>query len=171
MRQPNKNILLSVSFVLILVIAYLFSFSNTLETKEELEELKQQIKQTSALSYNKASLHQKEAYLDSVISHTKTGKGSLQNNLLNTLNKYSEDLDYKIIDFKEPHLYTSQDSRKITSLEFTLEGRYKSLEQILYKLEKEYIYGSVSHLSFEKKKDYRTNRKYLQAVVLIRNLI
>lgn len=109
-------------------------------------------------------------YWDSIISNSRNESTSLQNNLLNILNKYSQEHSFKIITFKEPHLGVTPDSTHITSFQFTLEGKYKDLESVLYKLENEHSLGSLSHISFEKKKDYRLNNFFLQCSVIVQNV-
>lgn len=168
MNQSIKNILLVVGFFLVLLAAYQFSFSRTIEIKNKLTDLEIQVKQASASVRNIAILEEKEKNLDSLISNNKIGYTSPQNRLLQALNDYSQKSYFKIISFKEPHVTTLHgDQNKISSFQFVLEGEYKALEQLLFLLETEHNFGSLSHLSFEIKKDYRLNKNFLQCSVLI----
>lgn len=163
--------MLVLGFFLVLGIAYQYSFSRTIQIKEELEDLQEQISMNSHPLSSLASLEEKETKLDSIISRNILGSTSLQNNLLKVLNEFSEDISYKVISFKEPHVNILKNSTnsRITSYQFVLEGDYKNLERILYLLEKDYSFGSFSHINFERKKDYRLNRNYLQCSVVIQN--
>lgn len=170
MKQTTKNSILIIGFLLAVLFAYQFSFSKTLETKSRLDSLKLQIDQSKLGSQNILGLRSKETYLDSIIENNRNESTSLQNNLLNILNKNSLEYSFKIINFKEPHFGVSPDSTHITSFQFTLEGKYKDLEELLYKLENEHSLGSLSHISFEKKKDYRLNKTFLQCSMILQNV-
>lgn len=171
MKQSNKNLLLIVGFIVILGIAYQYSFSKTIQVKEELEDLQLQVYKNSYSLDKQAILEKKENYLDSIIIKNRLGGSSLQNNLLKVLNDFSRDLSYRIISFKEPHVQQSKDGTgTVTSFQFVLEGEYKDLEEILYKLEKDYSFGSFSHINFERKKNYRLNKNFLQCSVVVQNV-
>lgn len=168
MKQSTKNVLLIAGFFLILVVAYQYSFSKTLEIKRELDELNMQVAQNSGSVPNINSLKGKEIYLDSIIAKNRTEDTSLQNSLLKALNEHSELWSYKIISFKEPHVQIAENGQnKITSFQFVLQGEYKNLEEILYKLENDYSFGSLSNINLERKKDYRLNKNFLQCDILI----
>ena len=168
MTQSSKNILMVTGFFLVLLLAYRYSFSKTLEVKNELKDLKTQVEQSSGAPQNMDLLEEKEKHLDSLISGNRIGYTSPQNRLLQVLNDYSQKITFKIIRFKEPHVAISQgDENKITSFQFVLEGEYKALEKLLFLLETEHNFGSFSHVSFETKKDYRLNRNFLQCSVVV----
>lgn len=170
MKQSTKNLLLVAGFMMAIIVAYQYSFSKTIETRDRLEALKSQIANNSQTSINRMNLEAKEIYLDSIINKNRAGNSSLQNNLLKVLNHYSEKYSYKIISFEEPHVQVFQDSSDITSFQFTLEGEYINLEKLLYELESDYSFGALSHINFEKKKDYRNNSNYLQCMVLVQHV-
>lgn len=170
MKQRTKNIFLVTGFVIMLLIAYQYAITNTLEVKTQLEQIQSQIANNAHFSKNRSNIESQEAYLDSIIGQNRNNQSSSQNNLLSVLNRFSEDLSYRIISFKEPHIQILEDSSQITSYNFVLEGNYKNLEQLLYTLENEYSFGSFSHISFQRKKDYRLNREFLHCEVLIRNM-
>ena len=171
MKQSTKNILLIAGFSLILAVAYQYSFSKTFEVKRELNNLRTLVKQNSGSLQNINSLEEKEKYLESVIQENRIGYTSLQNRLLQVLNNHSKENSFKIVSFKEPHVTISQsDEEKNTSFQFALEGEYKALEKILFILETEHNFGSLSHLSFERKKDYRMSKSFLQCSVVVQNI-
>ncbi len=170
MKQGTKNILLLAGFILILILAYNYSFSKTFEVKDRLNELNLQIAENSNRSFNQAELGGRELYLDSIINKGLAGSNSLQNNLLEVLNDYSTKFSFKIISFQQPHIYAFEDKTEITSFQFVLEGKYEALEKTLYELEKNYSFGSLAHISFEKKKNYKLNKVFLQCSVVMQNV-
>lgn len=170
MKQSTKNVVLVAGFFLVLLVAYQYSFSKTFEVKRELHNVKKQVEQSSESLQNLNFLKEKEAHLNSFISDNRFGNNtSLQNDLLKILNDNAGEKSFKIINFKEPHIQKNKNAT-ITSFLFSLEGEYFSIQEVLYKLEKDYSFGSLSHISFERKKDYRLNRNYLQCSVLVQNV-
>jgi hypothetical protein len=142
-----------------------------LEIKKKFEELKMQAAQNSESFQNINYLKGQEMYLDSIIARNRIENNSLQNSLLKILNEHSKEMSYKIISFKEPHVQISESGQsKITSFQFVLEGEYKNLEEILYKLETDYSFGSLANIAFERKQDYRLNRIFLQCSVVVQNV-
>lgn len=170
MKQANKNILLVIIFFLVGSLAYRFSISKTFEIRKQLEDLEMKIQKTEN-HFDSKAMDTRIDYLDSIIARNRNSETSLQNSLLKVLNNKSEAHSYKIIAFKEPHIFTPQGSENsINSYEFILEGNYKNLEQILYILETEYSFGSFAHLNFRKERNYRLNKFYLQGKFLIQNV-
>lgn len=169
MKQGTKNILLLLFFVLLLFLAYQYSFTKTFELKGKLEQLHLQNSPNLQSEINQEDLNERELFLDSIINKNFTGS-SLQNDLLEVLNKNSRDKAFKIITLNEPHSYISEDNSETTSYSFVLEGNYQDLEKVLYKLEKNYSFGNLAHINFEKKKDYRLNKEFLVCSVVVQNV-
>lgn len=169
MKQGTKNILLLLFFILLLFLAYKFSFTKTFELKENLEQLHLQNAYTIQSENNQFDLASRELFLDSIVNKNFTGS-SLQNDLLEVLNTNSKDNAFKIISLNEPHTYVSEDSTETTSYSFVLEGNYQNLEKVLYNLEKNYSFGALAHISFERKKDYRLNKEFLQCNVVVQHV-
>ncbi|PKD18739.1 hypothetical protein APR41_17680 [Salegentibacter salinarum] len=169
MNQKNKNIALIIGLLLIGFLSYEFSISNTLEVVDNLKELDKTINKNTSQPEEISKINKEEIYLDSIIQAKRLGDVSLQNNLLNVLNKYAENVGYKIISFQKPHLLKDGNTT-ITTFGFTLEGDYKSIEKILYILENQYIFGEMTHVNFLKEKDYGKKEEYLQCRVLIQHL-
>lgn len=169
MKQGTKNILLLLFFVLLLFLAYQYSFTKTFELKAKLEQLHLQNSPNLQSETNQYDLNERELFLDSIINKNFSGS-SLQNDLLEVLNKNSKDKSFKIISLNEPHLYISEDNSETTSYRFVLEGNYQDLEKVLYTLEKVYSFGNLAHINFEKKKDYRLNKEFLVCSVLLQNV-
>lgn len=169
MKQQNKNFLLILGFLLLAFMAYKFSILKTLEVREQLTDIKHQINDKSSLVTNYQSLVSREIYLDSLIGSEKL-KISLQNELLETLNNGSRELKFKIMALNEPHNYIYEDKTETTSFQFVMEGPYDGIEKMLYNLENNYSFGTLSHIKFEKKKDFRLNNFFLECKVLMQNV-
>jgi len=168
MTNKNKNILLVIAFVVFLMICHKLALSNTFEQKKQYNALKQQELLFKNSPKRLSLLKQKEVYYDSLLSKYQLVGSSIQNNLLKTINQFAETKNLKVVTFLEPHIVVQNDL-KIKTYEFVVEGDYNKINQLVYQLEQKTKFGEVIHLHFEKKKNFRSGKNYLQAKVLLRS--
>ncbi len=171
MTQRNKNILLIVGLLLMLFFAYRFGFSKTFAISSEVTKLENQKQAYHSASAQLAALTNKEKQLDEILQKNNVEGSSLQNNILKTLNTLSNESGFTIVTFEEPHIFTDEATQKTTTTyNFTIQGDYKSLINVVYSLEQKYSFGNVILVDFEKKKNFRTRKTYLQCNVLLQRL-
>ena len=151
------------------LLCYRFSIRNTLEIRSRYMELSQASHQLQDTPRWYTELKLKEHYYDSLIQGMNLGDTSLQNNLLQVLNRESQKNDLKIVDFSPPHIFTGE-TNSLYTYSFGLDGGYRGMIKTLYSLEQKGNFGEIVHAGFEKKKNYRTNRDYLVVNVLIQQL-
>lgn len=167
MRLNRKNKLLLIGFLIALYICYTFAFSNTISFYKEYHSKKDMITDNNSTPILSQQLHQKEKQLDLLLSHYKiTVSESFQNDLLKQLTIYSDSLSLKIIDFKEPHIL-SEKGYTTTSYIFSLEGSFNGSLALLNKIENNPTLGSIKHLNFTKKRNYKTNVDQLFVEVIM----
>jgi len=169
MTQRSKNIALILAFIVMLIVSYKLSISETVSSYKSVEELRIQAENSKTIGSRFNSLKRQEAYFDSILGANQIKSNSTQNNLLDFLNSQSEKKSFSITTFNEPHIIKN-DLSKISSYSFKLSGSFNDILSVIYSLEQEYNFGKVSHLDFEKKKDYRKNRNYLECFVIIEGL-
>jgi len=168
MNQKNKNILLVFGLVLLVLIAYFFSFSKTIDLNNQLLILEKKKQLYESAPRQLSLLSNKEKNLDQFLQKNNLTGLSLQNNLLEVLNKESVTNDIKIISFNEPHEYKEASKKStVTTYKFELSGSYNSLIKVLHKLEQEYSFGNITHFEFRTKKNYRTRKSELLCTVLL----
>lgn len=171
MTQRTKNTILVVGIVCLFIFAYIFSFSNTLEIGNQLSILKKKERLYQSAPSQLSALNAKEIALDQILKSNNISGNSLQNNLLKMLNSISLANPFKIIDFKNPHITTNKATNSETTVyDFTLEGNYNTLQEVIYLLEQKYSFGNVIHVSFSKEKNYRTGRYSLTTRVLLQHI-
>ena len=168
MTKQQKNKVLLVCFSLALVICYQLAIKNTLQLKKQYNNLAHNAQLFKSAPQQLALLKQKEVYYDSLLTKFQIDGSSIQNNLLKVINSYATHNKLKVVRFLEPHLTTTNDL-VIKTYDFTLEGDYNTINQLLYLLEQKSKFGEVTSLCFETKKNYRTGRFYLQARVLLKS--
>lgn len=168
MTNKLKNIWLITGFIVGLVICYHLAIKKTLLLRSSYNSLSKDELSMKDIPRQLSILKQKEVYYDSVFDKYQLNGGSLQNNLLKTINSYAESNDLKIIDFIEPHMIV-QNGLTVKTYQFGMEGNYNSIIGLIHKLEQETKFGEIINLDFEKKKNFRTGRDYLVANVLIKS--
>ncbi|TCK68068.1 hypothetical protein DFQ05_1853 [Winogradskyella wandonensis] len=168
MTKKQKNIALVVGFFLALIICYQFALSNTLEQRKRYNALQLESKVFENSPKQLSILNQKETYYDSLLEEYQLDDSSLQNNLLKTINTFAEENHIKVINFLEPHI-SQKNELTIKTYQFVLEGDYNSINKLIFKLELDTKFGEIINLHFEKKKNFKTGRFYLQAKVLLRS--
>ncbi|WP_340076420.1 hypothetical protein [Leptobacterium sp. I13] len=113
-----------------------------------------------------ALLNERNAHYNSLLQRYQVTETSLQNNLLKYLNRIAEVHHYKLITFNEPHEFAYEGVTRKT-YRFTVEGAYEAVLKLIYQLEQKTTYGEVIHVSFEKQKNHKTRKEYLQATIAI----
>lgn len=170
MTQRTKNIILVIGVFLALTIAYKLAFSETIILKKRINVLEVKTKSLESNATIAITLEKREQFVDSILRLNNMKGNSVQNNLLEFLNSKSISEGFIISDFQKPHTF-SEKGATTTSYRFKLEGSYSEIEQVLYSLEQDYNFGQVAHIHFEKKRDYRKGKSFLECFVIIESLV
>ncbi|WP_232735101.1 hypothetical protein [Olleya sp. Bg11-27] len=168
MNNKQKNILLLLGFVVLLFTCYQLAINKTIAEKQKFKELSKQVLLFKKAPKQLSLLKQKEAHYDSILTKYQLDGSSIQNNLLKVINSFSDANNLKVVNFLEPHTITQNDLT-IKTYEFVVEGYYNDINQLIYQLEQKTKFGEIINLHFEKKKNFRTDRYYLQARVFVRS--
>lgn len=167
MKLNRKNKLLLLGFIIALYICYAFAISNTLDVYKEFT-IKNEV-----LIHNKSTpelanqLLQKEKQLDKLlVEHHVKNSESYQNDLLKQLNFYSTKYNLKVIDFKEPHTIIEKNATT-SSYIFSLQGSFNGSIALLNKLENNTALGTIKHINFTKKRNYKSNLDELFVEVVL----
>jgi len=169
MTSKQKNISLIFGSILMLFICYKLGISKTIEQRKAFNTLTQEQILFENIPKRMAVLNQKKHYYDSILGAYQLKGTSIQNNLIKTINTFSDDKNITVVGFEEPHIEEKEDIT-IKTYRFTLKGEFNALLGLTYELEQNTKFGEVISLDFEKKKNHRTGRFYLQASVLLRSI-
>ena len=169
MENKKRQILIVLGFILILVICYKLAIARTLDYRANYKNLQKEAILFENTPKQLSVLRQKETYLDSILKTYRLGDTSIQNSLLTTINTMADTTGVKVVSFNEPHL-VQQGELSVKTYGFTLEGNYVDIVNIIYELEQKHRFGEIINLHFDKLKDYRRNKDYLQATVLLKSL-
>lgn len=163
----RKNKLLLLGFLICLIICYVFAVSNTITYYKEYCSKKELLMDDNSNPKLVQQLQQKEKQLDLLLSkYDITASESFQNDLLKQLNSYSDIYHFKITDFKEPHILSEKEF-VTTNYIFSLEGSFNGCLALISKIENSPTLGSIKHLNFTKKRNYKSNVDQLFVEVIL----
>ncbi len=170
MKLKQRNILLSVGFIVMLWLSYQLSFSKTIRLKKQVVALKKEAAIFDNISQNLLDLKQQNSYYDSILVSKKISvETSFQNNLLTTINTVTDSTNIDVVSFLQPHVFDIDDTRTNTYF-FSLKGNFLEITQLLYTLEHKYKLGKIVSVNYSKKKNYRRNLDYLECAVLLQHV-
>ncbi|GAA4235713.1 hypothetical protein GCM10022291_18350 [Postechiella marina] len=168
MTNKTKNIVLIVGFIIVLILCYQLAVSKTLALKKDYNALKKEELLFKNTPKQLSLLKQKQKYYNSLLNKYQIQGGSIQNNLLKTINIFSKQNDLKVVRFLEPHLVSDNDLT-VKTYRFSVEGNYNALVKLFHHIEQQTKFGEIINLHFVKKKKNRTGKYYLQAHVLLKS--
>ena len=167
MKLNRKNKILIFGFFITLYLCYAFAFSNTIEYYHQYKSQKELIDANLNDPAIMQQLIAKEKQLTKILGQYSTAdKESFQNDLLKQLSVLSNKYNIKIVDFKEPHVYTDKNIKSY-SYSFSLEGSFNGMLLLVNNLENNASLGYIKHISFIKKKNYKTNSDYLTGEIIL----
>jgi len=168
MSNKQRNIALVIGFVIVLILCYHLAISKTFEQKQQYNTLKAQELLFKNAPKQLSLLKQKDVYYDSLLTKYQLEESSIQNNLLKVINVFANENKLKVVSFLEPHII-AKNELVMKTYEFVLEGDYNSINNLVHQLEQKTKFGEVINLHFEKKKNFRSGKYYLQARILLRS--
>lgn len=160
--------MLIIGFILSLLICYKLAIYKTVIQSQQYDRLKEQQILFKNAPQKLSLLKKKEVYYDSILNQYELNGSSIQNNLLKTINAFALSNNLKVVSFLEPHILIIDDLT-IKTYEFVIEGGFNDINDLIYQLEQKTKFGEVINLHFEKKKNYRTGKSYLEAKILLKS--
>jgi hypothetical protein len=167
MKLNKKNRILLAGLALGFYVAYAFAIKNTLSYREKYMEQQQLL----SSNFNDPALLQKMIYKEKQLNALLTTYGhtesvSFQNRLLQELSTLCQKNNLRITDFQEPHVILNNELT-VSSYVFSLEGSFNGILLLLNSMENNPALGTVKHIAFAKKKNYKTNTDYLTAEIIL----
>ena len=93
----------------------------------------------------------------------------MQHELLRFLNEQGSEQSVKVIDFNSPHVIKEGETTTST-YQFILEGGFSNILKVAHALETKANFGGISHMAFEKEKNLRNGKSFLQASIFIQQM-
>ena len=165
----TKNKLLLLGIVLMMIISYYVALEKTILLREEYISLTKQNKASNRIPATLVSLKKENDYYTTILKNANVNNTSVQNNLLRTINGQAKEHNVRVMDINEPHVHQKNTTTKIT-YNFNLEGTFTDIVKIIYKLEEKNSFGTIIHLDFNKRRNFKRNKEYLNAIVYIQQV-
>lgn len=170
MSLQQKNIALLAGFIILLWLAYILSISKTFEIKNKYSTLNDQKEVITNIPQQLNYLNQQNAHYDTLLEENKISTtSSFQNNLLQIINSFSDANALKIVAFNEPHTFIKNDAI-LKTYSFRVKGNYGNILKLIYEMEQGANYGKLISINFDKKKNYKTNRTFLECQILLQRV-
>ncbi|MFC4221151.1 hypothetical protein [Flagellimonas marina] len=164
MKLNNRNKIALGSFMALLFLSYQLAIKKTLVLKSGyLSNIGQQ-ELAQNIPLQLATLAQREKQLDIQFKGLDLESTNFQNDLLRFLNEHTLSNAVKMIGFNAPHSIENGNTSTKT-FTFVLEGPFSGILKIGHSLENQGSFGAITHMGFEKIKDYRTGKSSLQATI------
>ncbi len=170
MNLKHKNIVLLIGFIILLWICYKIPVHQTIMAKKEYAKLVQQQHLFSDIPQKVNTLNTEKVYLDSILNtyQLSTDK-SFQSNLLHTITSFADTHHLSVVTFEEPHIYLKNEVT-LNTFSFSVKGNYNDTLSLIHELEQTKKLGKMLSINFEKKKNYRTNKEFLETTILLQRL-
>lgn len=163
----KKNKILIFGFLFGIFLCYQLAIKKTMIYYNDYKSKYLLISDSGLKQESLKDLNKKELELDTLISmNNLSNRDSFQNDLLKQLSFYAISNDLRIIDFKEPHVINSS-GLITTNYFFTLEGSFNGSVKLLNNIENNFNLGIIKHISFLKKKDFKTDTDKLFVEVIL----
>lgn len=169
MRLDKRNKLMIGGFVLALVVCYQLAIKKTLALRTQYVHDSKIREQTKDLPQKLANLKKQELQLDTQFASLNLKSTNMQHELLRFLNEQASEHSVKVIDFSSPHV-TNEGETTTSTYQFVLEGGFSNILKVAHALETKGNFGGISHMAFEKQKDLRYGKSFLQASIFIQQM-
>lgn len=152
--------------IILLILSYKLGIAKTIELANENKKLTQELVLVENMPKKLATLKRKNTYYQDLLDNYQLSGNSLQNSLLKTINRLSDSLNLKLVDFHEPHTLEENGLLQKTYM-FSLQGSFINIQGLVYQLEQKTKFGEVINIHFERKKNYKLDKYFLEAKVML----
>lgn len=163
----KKKFIFSILVLILLLMAvYKKTFSNVLSLFAELSNIEENLNNVEDSEFQLISLRTENSGLDAVIGGQSNEPEKVQQQILDFVSKIAENVS--LVSIEDVHVFEGE-KFKIYSNQLTFEGDYDELLQLLYKIEKDFLFSKVISSKIYTVTDYRTNKKSLRLHTILQN--
>jgi CHASE3 domain sensor protein len=169
LTHKTRLILLFVGTVLLFIIAYNFSISETIKVYKEYAEINSKLTQIASAPQQIKELEEKSTELDGIIGNASGTTVDFQKKLLDRISQYCQNHSLTLLDFPQVHKYINQEYEFITCYA-RVEGSFIPLLKLLLLIENNPDLGKVSSVDFSSFIDRKTKEHRLTLSIYIQSL-
>lgn len=160
----QKNQWLVFGTVLLLLVAYWFSFRKTVEAHQQNITLTQQSQQIQSASF---TIQQLEKQLSKIKINQDIPFN--QTVLFEKVSQFCESNQLNILTFDEPKIVQSDDY-EVTTNYIEVEGSFKSITELVYELEQQLKLGRMASVHYELAYNRKAKRDFLIGKLYVQNI-
>ncbi len=165
-KQKNKVLL--IIFVLLMLASYKRSFVLTLLALDEIEKQELNIEKIKTSDYEIGLLNQSIKELNQTIGKSNLKPDKVQQKILKEISILSQKNDVNLESIEETHIYKTVDFSIYSNI-LILEGDYKNLVKSIYNLELNFEYARLINVQLYKEKNISTKKIKLYAKILFQH--
>jgi len=152
MSYKKKNIIIIISFLILLSFIYVFSISKTLGYKKKLIKLQQEREKNDNSTIELKLLKEKSIYLDSILKQENISvTNSFQQIILKKINEFKKENKIELIEFNTS-INVIDNNTSIQLYPLIIKGNFSELLSFLNYIEVQGL-GEIKNIHFYKKKD------------------
>ena len=161
-RQKNQWLLLGT--VLLLLVAYWFSFRKTIQARQLNKNLTQQSQQIKSAGFTIQQLEQQ-------LAKTKINQEIPFNQtvLFEKVSQFCNDNQLEILTFDEPKTVLTDDY-EVTTNYIEIEGDFKGITELVYELEQRLKLGRMASVHYELDFNRKTKSDFLVGKLYVQNI-
>ena len=166
LTYKQKCLAIIIGFVVLLLAAYKKTIRQAIAAKKQLNHVEQQLLNVDN-SYNTLySLKNEVKVLDNIIGGGNLNPELVQQSILDFIT--NKNVATNIVKIEDVHTFSDNDFKVYTN-QIEVEGRFNTLVELLYTIEKEFKGSRITSSSIYSKKNYRTNRTKLYLKLILQN--
>ncbi len=169
LTYKKKNRFLWVGLFLFAWIIYSYAISDTLKAWNDCDEMEQRLAQAADAPMQNAVLEKRLKEMEALIGSGKQGAVDARQELMGIAAAWCQESRCTLREFPATILTEEKDLRVETNM-ITLEGNFKELLGLVYKLEQRDKPGKLASVDFQMKKDPKTKNRILTATIYIQNI-
>lgn len=161
-RQKNQWLILGA--VLLLIIAYWFSFRKTIHAYQKNNNLTTQVEQIQNANYNIQQLEQQ-------LAKTNIQKATPFNQtvLFEKISQFCKSNQLDILTFEEPQIVTT-DNYEVTTNYMEIEGAFAAITRLVYELEQQLKLGRIASVKYKLDYNRKTKKDFLIGKIYLQNI-
>ncbi|PXX95184.1 hypothetical protein DF185_22665 [Marinifilum breve] len=163
----SKMKLLPIVLVLVFLLVYSLTVSNTIDLSKQVKQLENQVEKLGDAPLQVQILKKR---LEEIEERIGNHSGTItQEDIFDELSIYCKRNGLTMREFPVPH-EVSKDDYKLQTHQVELEGSFKNLLKLLYFLEQETYLGKVAATKFLLKEDKRIREEYLSLTIFLQTV-
>lgn len=171
LSHKNKFILLLVSILLVLILAYQFSFSRTIKAITEVNNYEKQLDELTNAPDKIEVIKNDLFFLNQSIGNQTIERSDFQENLLDVVTGFCQENKVQLKGVKHLPMRMTKAGLRVQTTQLEIKGRFKKLTELIYSLENEKHVGRIINSTYEASLNRSKRVRELVLTLYVQNII